>query len=148
MSCGVLKSEMFLGADGTVCPCMSMVDAKAESWPNAFETPLRDILGESPFMDRCATSVGMVRDGNDACRACEYIDRCNGGCRAGALMSSGNYLAPCPENCHFFSGGWYERFQEVGQRALEQYLAAHPEPLEWYGQGSFGKSTITVRECL
>lgn len=102
MSCGVLKSEMFLGADGTVCPCMSMVDAKAESWPNAFETPLRDILGEIPFMDRCATSVGMVHDGNDACRACEYIDRCNGGCRAGALVSSGNYLAPCPENCHFF----------------------------------------------
>ena len=91
---------------GTVCPCMSMVDAEAESWLNAFETPLRDILGESPFMDRCAISVGMVRDGNDACRACEYIDRCNGGCRAGALMSSGNYLAPCPENCHFFFGGW------------------------------------------
>lgn len=130
LSCGILKSSMYLGSDGTVCPCMSMTDSKLKDWPNAFETPLREILSDTPFTARCATTIGQVRDGNGECRTCEFVDKCNGGCRAMAVCSEPSMTAPDPSNCHFYRNGWYDRFKQVGNEALEAYLAAHPEIAE------------------
>ena len=127
LSCSILKTSMYIGPDGTVCPCMSMAESTIKDWPNIFETPLREILGKSAFMDLCGTTVGMVRDGNDRCRACPWVERCTGGCRAAAIATSDNYFAPEPGTCHFFEAGWYERFKGVGTQALEGFLAAHPE---------------------
>ena len=130
LSCGILKNGMYIGPDGTVCPCMSMADCEVRDWPNVFEEPLREILGETLFMDRCSVTVGQVRDGNDECRSCKWIEKCSGGCRAAAIAKSSNYFAPEPAQCHFFKAGWYDRFEEVGKKALEEFLAAHPELAE------------------
>ncbi len=127
LSCGVLRSSLYLGPDGTVCPCMSMADCAIKDWPNAFETPLREILGDTPFMGRCSVTVGQVRDGNDKCRSCPWIEKCSGGCRAAAIATSDNYCAPELSQCHFFEAGWYDRFKTVSQEALDRHLAAHPE---------------------
>ena len=130
LSCGILKTSFYLGPDGTVYPCMSMADSKLKDWPNAFQTPLVGILGDTPFMDRCATTIGMVRGGNDRCRGCKYVKRCNGGCRAGVVCSEPSMTAPDPSNCHFFHGGWHERFRKVGQSSLDAFIVAHPEVVE------------------
>ena len=130
LSCGILKTGMYIGPDGTVCPCMSMSDSQVDGWPNAFETPLVQILGETEFMDRCGATVGQVRDANPRCRDCAYVDRCNGGCRACAVCAGTDYLGVDPSTCHFFQGGWYERFKEVGEAALDAYLGRHPEIAE------------------
>ena len=127
LACGILKTGMYIGPDGAACPCMSMAEAAIQDWPNVFETPLREILGESAFMERCATTVSMVRDGNDKCRSCPWVEKCAGGCRAAAIATSSNYFAPEPATCHFFEAGWYGRFKDVGEKALQGYLAAHPE---------------------
>lgn len=127
LSCGVLKKSLYLGPDGTVCPCMSMSDCAVSDWPNAFRTPLLEILGEGTFMDRCSVTVGQVRDGNDACRGCPWVEKCNGGCRAAAIAASSNYYAPEPGQCHFFKAGWYDRFKAAAAQALDVFLAAHPE---------------------
>ncbi|MDO4532444.1 MAG: radical SAM protein [Coriobacteriia bacterium] len=127
LSCGILKTSMYTGPDGSVCPCMSMADSQVNDWPNAFETPLADILGETPFMNRCAATIGQVRDANEKCRTCSYIDKCNGGCRAMAVCSSPDYLAVDSSCCHFFLNGWHERFQTVSATSRDAYLARHPE---------------------
>ena len=71
--------------------------------------------------------VGQVRDGNNECRSCPWIEKCSGGCRAAAIAVSSNYFAPEPAQCHFFKAGWYDRFLEVDKKALDGFLAAHPE---------------------
>ena len=88
---------------------------------------MREILGDTPFMSRCATTIGQVRDGNDECRTSPWADKCNGGCRAAAIAKSPHFCAPDRNSCLFFRHGWYNRFKAVGQEALDAYLAAHPE---------------------
>ena len=130
LSCGVLRSGMYIGPDGSVCPCMTMADCRIKDWPNIFETPLREILGDTLFMKRCSVTVGQVRDGNDRCRSCAWIEKCSGGCRAAAIAVSDNYFAPEPSHCNFFEHGWYERFVTAEQEALKTFLAFHPELTE------------------
>lgn len=136
LSCGILKASMYIGPDGTVCPCMSMTDSRVGDWPNVFETPLATILGENEFMNRCSATVGQVRDANPKCRSCAYLDRCNGGCRASAVCAGPDYLGIDPSTCHFFQGSWYERFKEVGEAARDAYLERHPEIAERVKSGT------------
>ena len=71
---------------------------------------LREILGKTPFMERCACTVAQVRDANPACRTCEWVEKCHGGCRAAAYNDTGDYYAIDPGQCYFFTAGWYNRF--------------------------------------
>ena len=124
LSCSILRTSMYIGPDGRVCPCMSMtVQEDDEAFPSVFETPLREILGYTPFMERCVCTVGQVRDANPACRTCAWVDRCHGGCRAAAYNDGGGYYAIDPATCHFFKGGWFERFQEAACRGQEALAA-------------------------
>ena len=114
LSCSILRTSMYIGPDGRVCPCMSMtVQENDGAFPSLFETPLREILGHTPFRDRCTCTVGHVRDANPECRTCAWVDHCHGGCRAAAYNSTGRYLSVDPDQCHFFKDGWYERFRGV-----------------------------------
>lgn len=116
LSCSILRTSMYIGPDGRVCPCMSMtVQEDDDAFPSAFETPLHEILGYTPFMERCSCTVGQVRDANPACRKCAWVDKCHGGCRAAAYNDGGGYYAIDPATCHFFKGGWYERFLEAAR---------------------------------
>ena len=38
-----------------------------DAFPSVYQTPLREILGQTPFMDSCACTVGQVRDANPEC---------------------------------------------------------------------------------
>ena len=119
LSCSILRTSMYIGPDGRVCPCMAMtVQEDDEAFPSLFEMPLREILGQTPFMDRCACTVGQVRDANPECRTCAWVDHCHGGCRAAAYNEAGHYLAVDPGQCHFFKEGWYEKFKEVGNARM------------------------------
>ena len=124
LSCKVLAEHFYIGADGMVAPCMGMCDCKfAENLPNLFTTPLKEIIGPgSDFNRLCHTTVGEVRDRNDKCRNCKFIDRCAGGCRNAALIQSDNYYAPDEENCYFFENGWEERITEAAGESFKEYL--------------------------
>lgn len=124
LSCSSLRTSMYVGPDGRVCPCMAMtVQEEDEAFPSLFETPLREILGNTPFMERCSCTIGQVRDANPECRECAWVDHCHGGCRAAAYNSTGRYYGLDPDQCHFFKQGWYERFRRVveehGVRMME-----------------------------
>lgn len=122
LSCPSVKKGFYLGADGMVAPCMGMCDCDfAQSLPNVYETPLREILGDSRFMELCSATVGEVRDGNDKCRSCEHTDKCSGGCRNSALIKSNNYYGVDPEVCFFYENGWYERLKSVTEPCYTEH---------------------------
>lgn len=124
LACSSIKSAFYVGADGMVAPCMGMCDCSyAENFPNLYTTPLREILGNSPFMDLCATTVKQVRDGNDKCRTCAHVDKCTGGCRNAALIDSNNFYDVDPSVCYFFESGWEQRLRAVADLYYREYCA-------------------------
>lgn len=126
-SCGVLTKNFYIGAEGMVCPCMAMAECTyAVNFPNIFETPLREILRDSPFVDLCSTTVGEVRDKSGKCRDCKFTDRCTGGCRNAALLAGDNYCGVDPGLCAFFENGYDERIRAAAQPAFEAYIKRCP----------------------
>ena len=126
-ACGVLTNCFYIGADGMVCPCMAMADTGyAPRFPNLFETPLAQILGDSEFNRLCHASVADVRDKSGKCRKCKHIDQCTGGCRNAALMAGDNYYGADPEVCWFFEHDGPERITKAAAGALEEYLRRCP----------------------
>ena len=126
-ACGVLQSVFYIGADGMVAPCQGMCDcAFARNLPSLRDHPLREILTDSVYVQLSDTTVGDVRDGNEECRRCEYLDRCAGGCRNSALIVGDNYCGPDPEACFFFKNGWEDRISSAVKPAFEAYLKRNP----------------------
>ena len=122
LSCLSIKNTFYVGAEGMVAPCMGMCDCGyAKNFPCLYTTPLREILGDSHFMDLCSTTVKQVRDGNDKCRKCQYIDRCTGGCRNSALIESDNFYDVDKAVCFFFQSGWEERLRAVADQHYRAY---------------------------
>lgn len=127
LACGVLGKNFYIGADGMVAPCMGMCECGyAVRFPNLKETPLREILRDSDFVSLCYSTVGDVRNNNDECRKCEFVDRCIGGCRNAALIAGDNYFGVDPDVCEFFRNGWDKRIHEIAQPAFEAYIRRCP----------------------
>ena len=127
-SCGVLKHNFYIGAEGMVAPCMGMADCEfATHFPNLFETPLKEILRESEFHTLTAATVKDIRDHNPKCRKCQYLDRCTGGCRNSVLIKGNDYYGIDEDVCYFFENGWEERLTKAAEKPFEEYLRRHPE---------------------
>ena len=124
LSCPSIKNGFYVGADGMVAPCMGMCDCNyAVNFPNLYKTPLREILGNSHFMDLCATTVKQVRDSNDKCRKCDHVGKCTAGCRNSAIIKSDNFYDIDTEVCFFFENAWDEKFRAVASEHYHEYCA-------------------------
>jgi radical SAM protein with 4Fe4S-binding SPASM domain len=127
LSCPVLGESFYIGADGVVAPCQGMCDCDfGKNFPTLKEKPLREILTDSDYVKLSYATVGDVRRGNDACRTCEFIDRCAGSCRNSALLNGDNYYGVDPDACYFFKNGWEERIRAVAQLAFDVYIKRCP----------------------
>jgi len=146
LSCGVLKNNFYIGAEGMVAPCMGMCDCGfARQFPNLFETPLDEILRDSEFVTLTKATVKDVRDHNPKCRECQYLDRCTGGCRNSVLIQGDDYYGIDEELCYFYENGWEERLTKAAEKPFESYLKRHPEIQERNRDNSNGQ---TDENCL
>ena len=126
-SCGVLRHNFYVGADGMVAPCMGMCDCGfAGHFPNLFETPLKEILHDSEFITLTAATVKDIRDHNPQCRECKYVDRCTGGCRNSVLMQCDDYYGIDETLCYFHKNGWEERLTKAAEEPFAAYLKRNP----------------------
>ena len=126
-ACGVLSKNFYIGADGMVAPCMGMGDCGfASHFPNLKETPLKEILRDSEFVDLCYATVSDVRDHNPKCRECRFVDRCIGGCRNSVLMKGDDYYGIDTDLCEFFENGWDERIRKAAEPAFREYIKRNP----------------------
>ena len=127
-SCGVLRHNFYIGAEGMVAPCMGMCDCGfSVNFPNLFETPLKEILRDSEFYTLTAATVKDIRDHNPKCRECKYLDRCTGGCRMAVLMQDDDYYGIDENLCYFYENGWEERITKAAEEPFREYLKRHPE---------------------
>jgi radical SAM protein with 4Fe4S-binding SPASM domain len=55
---------------------------------------------------------------NPGCAACEFRNRCAGGCRGRVASVAGgdNLLARDEDTCAFFRGGWYEKLLKLKEQ--------------------------------
>ncbi len=106
-------------AEGDVVPCLQMSGyfrAYGLSLGNLHDTPLKELLTESPYLDAVCATVDRLKEANAECAECAYFRYCCGGCRAIGLMLSGernDMFGTDRSKCLFFRGGWHEKIAQA-----------------------------------
>lgn len=112
--CGSAGINMYIAADGKILPCIPLSGMPIQdTMPNLLETPLMEILDSSVYLKTVALTLGELLTVNDECNRCEYKLVCGGGCRASALMDTGNYSGKDPASCLFFHGNYEEKVRRI-----------------------------------
>lgn len=110
-------------ANGNVFPCNQMsgyYEKNGDHLGNVKTDGLKMLLTDSRYLDEISHTVGELRRVNQKCGACQYFERCRGGCRAIALALTGDKMAPDPAKCAFFEGGYLEKTDEIFQKNEEK----------------------------
>lgn len=105
-----------IGPEGDVFPCHPMsgyMHGHGIDMGNVHREGLKAILQKGPLMSYVCAGVGKVAEGNERCGSCRHFRYCGGGCRAVALVLSGDLYGPDPTKCVFFDEGYYERTVEA-----------------------------------
>lgn len=115
--CGHARNYMYITAEGAMVPCIPMgsTEGGRRHFPNIRETELADALRNSHYMGFIDTRLRDYFAHNPGCKACEFRNRCAGGCR-GRVAASGHgddLLARDEDTCAFFRGGWYEKLLKL-----------------------------------
>ena len=115
--CRSARMTMYLGPDGRILPCipMSLTDEAQKTFPRIWDMSLKDALSDSSYMDFIKTDLAQLLEHNKECSDCEYKFRCGGGCRGNAAIANGggDLLAPDPECCLFYKGGYCEKTKKL-----------------------------------
>lgn len=90
-SCGAGVRTVSVAADGTVYPC-HMLHVRELDMGNAFHDPIDKILGSDVARSMRRIDAQAI----PSCSRCDAHLLCGGGCRARALMTSGDILGPDP----------------------------------------------------
>ena len=88
--------------------CLNIVQLQ-ETMPIVTEIPLRQALSDSSYLKLIDTWLCDLLSVNETCNVCEHKLYCGGGCRAGVLVSNGEYLACDDYTCYFFKNNFEEK---------------------------------------
>lgn len=112
--CMSARENLYIAADAKVLPCISMTGLEVQAdFPSLKQTPLKQILKESHYWKMVSATVGELLKQNEECNGCPHRYRCGGGCRAGALMSSGGYFGKDETTCFIFREGYPEKINSI-----------------------------------
>lgn len=110
LSCGAGSRTLSVAADGTVYPC-HMLHVGDLAMGNAFTDAAKKIMG-GPVAATCASlSVERI----EGCRDCDLRYACGGGCRARALLSTGDIWA-CDPYCELSRSHYESMGRQLAQR--------------------------------
>lgn len=122
ISCRSCRVNPYIMADGKLLPCIPLTGSTIEEeMPDLLETSIEQALQDSAFFQRVNTKIGDILKHNAECAGCEHRLRCGGGCRASAMIFSGDYYGKDPYGCYFFRQGFGQKLQEA--LAREKQLA-------------------------
>ena len=114
--CGDARRMPFVTSEGNLTLCNQISGWETEhgiAHGNVYETPLSELLSDSPFTRQLLVTRAQVREHNPQCRECEFANLCGCGCRAVALAMTDDLLAADPTMCTYFKGGYHERFSQA-----------------------------------
>lgn len=108
--CGSARNTMYISPDGRLLPCIPLSDSSiAKDFPNITEIGLKQGLCDSSYLKHIDTRVKELMSHCDECANCKDQYICCGGCRASAILASGDYLGKDPAMCEIFKGGYYDK---------------------------------------
>lgn len=114
--CGDARNMPFVASNGNLTLCNQISGWEAAhgvQHGNVYQTPLTELLSNSPFTKQLLVTLAQVREHNRECKDCEFASLCNCGCRAVALAATDDLLSADPTTCAYFKGGYHERFKAV-----------------------------------
>lgn len=112
--CMSAKQNLYIAADGKVLPCISLTGlSEQEKYPSIIEHNLKEILLSSNYKKFISMTIEDYLNNNQECQSCEYKYLCGGGCRAGALMSNGNYLKKDEATCFIFKEKYPQKIKNI-----------------------------------
>lgn len=114
--CDDARQMPFVTSSGSLTLCNQISGWEAAhgiEHGNVYNTPLAELLSNSPFTRQLLVTRARVREHNPECVECSFRDRCDCGCRAVALAVYDDLLAKDLTACAFFKGGYQERYEAV-----------------------------------
>lgn len=118
-ACEATRSSVYISPEGIVLPCMTMAGTDLEQYfPSLFEEDLRDILQDSLHFRAVDLRAADLREAHEQCRNCEWFFDCLCGCRAEALVESGDLRGIGSTTCTFYRNGYAARIQEAIDEAF------------------------------
>jgi Fe-coproporphyrin III synthase len=116
--CGACREHSSLLPDGTLFPCPGYVDSiLQDQMPNLLREDLSKVWAHSLLRRIADRKKKDLLAGNPECAACALFKECGLGCRAAALMLTGNPMAKDPAMCDLFTKGYKQRFREMAAAA-------------------------------
>lgn len=122
------RGMVAISSSGEVVPCMQMSGyfiEKGISLANVHQTPLKEILSKSDYLNYSLVTLFRMIINNDKCANCKYFKACTGGCPALGLLYSNkdfDYFHEDITKCYFFENGYYEKVKEE----LSSYKLLNP----------------------
>ncbi len=104
-SCSTCITQPYLLPNGRLIPCPTFTDTVIEeSMPYITEHPLKEIFEdkEGYFYQVTHIRAEEITAHNRSCRYCIHNNECKGGCRAMALLSSGNLYGKDKLICDYY----------------------------------------------
>ncbi len=108
-----------VASNGDIVPCMQMSGYFLEHGirlGNLHERSLKELLTDSEYFSIITKNLYQLRQMENKCRDCVFYDHCGGGCRALALLYTGDRCemwGADPVKCIFFENGWYQKTVEA-----------------------------------
>ncbi len=108
--CGHARNQMHITADGFIVPCIPIgsVECGRSRFPNIHDVSIVEALQDSVYMDFIDTRLRDYFRLHPECEACEYRNRCAGGCRGNAAYD-GELMGRDMKVCKFYKDGWYDK---------------------------------------
>lgn len=120
--CGSIRMNCYIAPDGRLLPCISMTSCEEQiQFPNVLDIGMQKALSGSFYMDMIDSRVEDLMKVNQKCRDCEYVLKCGGGCRASALMATGDLMGSDLNLCMMWHEGWVDRIRQVAEDAIRRF---------------------------
>ncbi len=118
--CGQVRNSIHIDFNGFVMPCppMGFNSKGMKHFSTIFDKPLKELLNDGAYMNFINTRMEDYFKANPTCAACEYKNRCSGGCRGRAMSKNddGDLLGVDNVACKFFKGGYYDKVIALAEK--------------------------------
>ena len=112
--CGCSRFNVYISAGGRLLPCIPMSGFDMEStMPDVLEIGFKNAINDNHYSQLTQTTLGEFLARNDKCNNCEYSLMCGGGCRAEAIITSGDYWGCDKSICLLFKGGYLKMIEDA-----------------------------------
>lgn len=112
--CRSARTTMYISADGRLLPCIPLTGSSLQDeMPKITEMGLIQALSDSKYLHAIDTRLDELLAHNEKCNSCEHRLTCGGGCRAGALFTSKEYLGCDEYTCYLFKSNFEEKIKAI-----------------------------------